>query len=190
MTSVHQVYSIVKDNQDRVAKQGNWPSYIDVDESLAGRIEPITRGEPGPGFDAGIACCLDLIPCDKQTLASTLHANYTPEAVEQVRTEIALALNGEEDAADYESIWWLCACSFCDEQQDAEKLLRAIEAFEIAASSPELRVKEALAEYEKMTHSYKLVGGLPVAMKDGGMQAAYIAGGSADVWNVVRGNIP
>jgi hypothetical protein len=176
MTSVNGAYLTVVDNQDRVAKQGNWPSYIDVNESLAGRIEPITRGEPGSGFDAGIACCLDLIPRDKQTLASTLHANYTPEAVEQVRTEIALALNGEEDAADYESIWWLAACSFCDEQQDATKLLKAIDGL--------LRVKYdsfglvvcALEEYEKMTHRFKLVGDLAVAVEDGGMQGAYIAG--------------
>ena len=39
------------------------------------------------GFDAGIACALDLIPRDRQKLAATLHCNYSKSAVMQVRKE-------------------------------------------------------------------------------------------------------
>lgn len=78
----------------RVAELGGWPSYISHDSLLARVPTPELRAT---GFDAGIACALDLIPRDRQRLASSLHAAYTPAVVAQARREAAQLLRGLGD---------------------------------------------------------------------------------------------
>jgi len=93
----------------RVADVGDWPEWMKstAKESLLSRVP--TVDSKASGFDAGIACTLDLIPRSKQVLSAALHAAYTPDKVAQVIKEM------ENIDADSETVWWLAACSVCDE---------------------------------------------------------------------------
>lgn len=154
---------------DRLAKLGEWPAWLNARESLVGRIP--TDDKPAPGFDAGTACALDLIPRDKQRLAAILHAAYTEAAVEQVRRESA-DLN-----ADDESAWWLAACSICREGGViGADFVRQIEQFQRLAGDPALRLAAAQAELDAMKKRFRLLDGIPFVIQDGGLQGAYVLG--------------
>jgi len=156
----------------RLATLGSWPSYINAEESLTSRIPD--GDDKAPGFDAGLACALDLIPRDKQTLSAVLHAAYTEAAVEQVRREVEFS---DEEFAESETCWWLAACSVCDEGGiDAEAFDAQIAQFSDLAENTSARVAAARKEYAKMGQLFGLIDGVPVAKADGGMQGAYIAG--------------
>jgi hypothetical protein len=156
----------------RLAKLGAWPAYINAEESLILRIP---EGDiKAPGFDAGLACALDMIPRDKQKLSAILHAAYTKQAVEQVRREIKLA---DAEFAQSETCWWLAACSVCDEGGiDVQAFDAQIAQFSVLVEDSLARVAAARAEYAKMSQLFGLIDGVPVAKADGGMQGAYIAG--------------
>jgi hypothetical protein len=159
----------VEENAERVAKLGKWPAYIEP-ASLSERV-PAEGGADAPGFDAGIACSLDLIPRDRQELAATLHANYSKEAVAQVRHEFA------EGSPDSQTTWWLAACSICEEGEIDEKVfLKQIEDFQTLAADTEARHTAAVDQYKEMTASFELRNGVPYGEKDGCIQGAYIAG--------------
>lgn len=189
--------TVVDNNCKRVAELGEWPAWIPP-ESLVERVPQ--SSEKREGFDAGIACALDLIPRGKQKLSATLHANYTPEAVAQIRLEIA-QLRWVVDcslscstktlmrALDSETCWWLLACSLCNEEgMDSVEFKRTIEDFvELLADDPMSRVLRAVREADKMSESFDLpgtehecitnrFGNVAVALRDGGMQGAYIHG--------------
>lgn len=157
---------------DRVVKLGNWPERARARavESLAGRI-PV-EGGTSSGFDAGLACCLDLIPRDKQKLAATLHANYSEAAVEQVRREAA------EMDPDSETTWWLAASHVCKEETkiDEADFLKQIRDFEMFARTPDARVSAARMAFESLSNGFELRDGVPYATRNGGMQGAYLAG--------------
>ncbi len=169
---MEKITKIVAAAGSRLASLGSWPSYIDAEESLTSRV-PTENGN-APGFDAGIACALDLIPRDKQCLSAILHAAYTEGAVIQVRSEIEL---DDEAFAESESCWWLAACSVCNEGGiDAEAFDAQIAQFKALVEDPSARVVAARAEYAKMGQLFGIIDGVPVAKADGGMQGAYIAG--------------
>ena len=137
--------------------------------SLVSRIP--SGDKKAPGFDAGVACALGLIPEDKQRLAATLHAAYTKAAVEQVRQETA------ELDADHESAWWLAACSICREGEvDKTLFCEQIELFRQLAANPVARIAAARTELETMRTRFTLVDGIPFVIRDGGLQGAYILG--------------
>jgi len=159
----------VANQAPRIAELGEWPDYIDVQESLTGRVP--TAQTPSSGFDAGIACTLGLIPSEKQKLSASLHAAYTPAAIEQVRRET------EDLAADSETCWWLAACSVCTEgkltpQQFYEQIL----SFEKLREEPERRLEAARAELQAMGRRYEVKDGIAFGTVDGAMQGAYIGG--------------
>lgn len=168
----------VSDNVERIARQGNWPPYITAD-SLLERI-PDRDSKISPGFDAGIACALDLIPREKQSLSSKLHAAYTLEAVDQVRNECV------DFTADSESTWWLAACSICEEgTTDVQPAFhQQILRFQSIAHNQEKRLLAAQEEYHRMTSScaeYLTPAGykgpaVAYGQADGCQQGAYIAG--------------
>jgi hypothetical protein len=123
------------------------------------------------GFDAGIACALDLIPRERQKLAACLHAAYTPAAVEQVRGE-ARALD-----PDSQTCWWLAACSVCREGElTPEDFSQQVAAFTVLARSPHLRLVAAQATCEAMSRSFWMQDGIAFGTEDGAMQGAYVAG--------------
>jgi len=157
----------------RLAELGSWPAYINAVESLASRV-PQSEYQDAPGFDAGIACALDLVPRDKQRLAAILHAAYTPEAVEQVRRE-SVAMD-----PDSETCWWLAACAICDLRGDGGVVLsefqEQIEKFQELVADPAERQLAAKAEFEKMVSLFQVVEGVAFGCVDGCMQGAYIAG--------------
>lgn len=191
-------------NCKRVAELGEWPAWIPA-ESL---VERVPQGETKrEGFDAGIACALDLIPRDKQKLSAVLHAAYTPEAVEQVRRELAQmraaakfpyrdgALARLVAAANTETCWWLIACSLCQEKgMDVRGFEAAIGRFgELSEICGETRVWLALKEADKMSQSFRLTEGIcppglpegiALATRDGGMQGAYICGHEVAIQSV------
>lgn len=170
MMNLNVVLETVKQNAARVAALGNWPSWIKAEDSLVTRI-PRDNGT-APGFDAGIACALELIPRDKQKLAATLHAAYTPEAVEQVRRESV------DMDPDSETCWWLAACAVCREGEiDAKAFFNQLEVFHTIAEMPDLRKKMARIALEEMSSTFETSSyGVPFGTKDGCMQGAYVAG--------------
>lgn len=170
MRPVHeQAYEAVQANCERVAELGEWPPYIPP-ASLATRIP--NNGENGVGgFDAGVACGMDLIPREKQKLAAKLHAAYTPAAVDQVRSEI------ETMDPDSETTWWLAACSVCTEETATpDSFADQVETFKMLADDPDSRVEAAKEMLDSMRSSYEMKDGIPFAKRDGGMQGAYIDG--------------
>ncbi len=159
----------VEKNAPRVAELGQWPAYIQPG-SLMDRI-PKEDGKNAPGFDAGVACAMDLIPREMQELAARLHANYTKEAVMQVREE----LKGKNP--DSQTAWWLAACSVCKEGEiDGPAFLKQVEDFKKLAADPEQRLESAEKSYDQMANAFTMKDGVPYGDKDGCIQGAYIAG--------------
>ncbi len=166
---VESATKIVAENSKRVAKLGEWPAYIPP-ESIVKRI-PVEGQTNADGFDAGIACALNLIPADKQELAARLHANYSKDAVLKIRQEVA------EHNHDSETTWWLAASLVCEEGGvDRAKFLQQIDNFKKMASDPVARGEAAKEEFAQMTSSFELKDGVPFGTKDGCIQGAYIAG--------------
>lgn len=154
----------------RVANFGSWPAYIDAEQALVSRVP--TMLDIAPGFDAGLACALDMIPRDKQRLAATLHAAYTEAAVEQVRRETSCELD-----ADSETCWWLAASSICEEGKvDHEAFLDQLHAFRELVRNPEDRRVAAVRALADMRRNFRLMDGIPFVTKDGGLQGAYVSG--------------
>lgn len=166
---MEEIRQTVADNMHRVAKLGQWPSHINAEKSLLSRIpEP---GKEAPGFDAGIACALGLIPRDKQQLAAQLHANYTPKAVKLVRRQ---SVQMHEDAP---TTWWLAACWLCDEAGVSQRdFLRQVSAFKRLAADPQTRRKVAREELERKKKLFVVLDGIAYGAQDGAAQGAYIAG--------------
>ncbi|MFH1404597.1 MAG: hypothetical protein ABIH21_00675 [Patescibacteria group bacterium] len=173
MSIVADIRGTVEENMSRVAQQGNWPSYINAKDSLLGRIPEVGQAT-APGFDAGIACAMDIIPRDKQGLASVLHAAYTEAAVEQVRSETS----GDSWDPDSESIWWLAMCSICQEDGvDNTSLIEQVESAKVLATDPESRIAAAKDMLERMKGDFTVIAdGTPFVTRDGGMQGAYLQG--------------
>jgi hypothetical protein len=167
--SFAEIQNTVRENAGRVAMLGNWPPYIPA-ESLLSRIPG--SGTKGPGFDAGLACALGLIPRGKQELAATLHAAYTPEAVTQVLKD------SETMDPDSETTWWLAACSVCFEGAvDREGFLAQIEEFKLLSLNPESRVEAARKELSVMQSTFETgTYGFPHGVVDGCIQGAYLTG--------------
>jgi len=152
----------------RIADHGCWPGYVDGELSLVSRMPSML--EVGLGFDAGLACALDMIPRNKQKLASTLHAAYTESAVEQVRRE------GADLDADSETTWWLAA-SICEEAGvNHDAFLDQLHAFRALAHDPIERVRAASRTLDAMRKNFTLIDGIPFVTKDGGLQGAYVSG--------------
>lgn len=188
MTSVIEAFkSQVAINAGRIKELGNWPEHID-EMSLVHRIPDERENRiTAPGFDAGIACCLDLIPRNKQRLSAILHGAYTPEAIEQIKREIfdiqKCKSSWHEEARSWEepcnneTAWWLAACSICKEGDvGADDIINQINSFDYLAGDLICIINAACQQYNIMANSYVVVDGIPVSLKDGGMQAAYIYG--------------
>ncbi len=171
------IRGLVAFNMPRVADLGRWPAHIDVERSLMGRVPSLERDISAvPGFDAGIACCLDIIPRDRQRLAATLHAAYSEEAVEQVRRETAGFMS-----PDSESCWWLAASAFCEEDGvDTVGFLDQVAAATEMLSDTDARHGFAIDQLNRMKSGFELSPdeGIRIAwaVRDGGMQGAYLAG--------------
>lgn len=164
-----QLRELVDAEAARVAELGEWPDWI----SPASLTERVPLGSAAaPGFDAGIACCLGLIPPARQRLAARLHAAYTPQAVAQVRRE-ATPMHPESDTT-----WWLAACSVCREGEvDAAMFAAQVQEFTLLAGDPAARRRAAVAEHQAMLARFAVrPDGLAIADVDGGMQGAYLAG--------------
>ncbi len=188
MIQIEAIKSQVAINAPRVKELGNWPAHVD-EMSLVHRIPDERENRiTAPGFDAGIACCLDLIPRNKQKISAVLHGAYTPEAIEQIKKEIVIIKAYINDPKEYlrivgnntalnETTYWLAACSFCKEgDMYAEDVINQIKSFSILVKSPIDLINEAYREYSIMEKGYHVVDGIAVSLKDGGMQAAYIHG--------------
>ncbi len=167
--NISKIQDTIRENSGRVAKLGNWPPYISV-ESLVLRVP--SSGSEGPGFDAGLACALDLIPRDKQRLSATLHAAYTAEAVEQVLSEFQVM------EPDSETTWWLAACGVCFEGAvNRQQFLAQMDSFRFLASDPEARLRAAQDEHKVMLSTFETeTYGFPYGTIDGCIQGSYLAG--------------
>lgn len=166
-------YNTVKERTPEIRKLGNWPDYIS-DNSLISRI-PITPKDKYLGFDAGIACCLDLIPRDKQKLSAQLHAAYTKEAINLYREQINSGLDQNS-----ETCWWLAACSICREGDITQKLfIEQIDKFKKLRDDQSLRKRKALDTHQVMMNSFdtgRYGENVPFGDKDGCIQGAYFSG--------------
>ncbi len=171
MNTMSEIRDTVMINVARVAELGDWPVYIDAQQSLLSRI-PSGNDATAPGFDAGIACALSIIPREKQRLSAILHAAYTPAAVEQIRRE------AKEMHPDSETTWWLTMCSLCDEGNVSTSVFLDQLTFARAlAEDPTWRYHQALEQFTEMTAaSAQQAHGEALGEKDGCMQGAYLAG--------------
>jgi hypothetical protein len=163
----------VRENALRVADLGHWTSKVRAKavETLLARIPQ--NGARASGFDAGIACALDLIPRDRQQLSAMLHANYTADAIMQVRQE-AVRLE-----ADSQTCWWLAACSelTCDQGEVTPvRFLQQVKNFSMIAQDQAFRKVIAEQTFSDQEHKYRVIDGVPFVVRDGGMQAAYLHG--------------
>lgn len=158
----------VKSEVGRLAKLGGWAPDFEGEESLLARIPEY--GKRAPGFDAGLACALDLIPRNNQKVSASLHGKYRKEVMNQVRAE-ANDLSWPSDTA-----WWLYACSFCKEKDGMgqAELLDTIERF--TAYSASYILPRARDELAKMKKRFSLADGVPFVTEDGGLQGAYLSG--------------
>lgn len=165
----------------RVAKLGEWPKYKMpyAGKSIAGRI-PRPDDENAQGFDAGLACALNMIPRGKQRLSAVLHGNYTPEAVDQVRREVGVL----DQNPDSETAWWLAACNCCTEDGiNPERFKEQLRRFEELSADEKARLVAAKAEYGKMTSTFTTDQyGFPFGTVDGCIQGAYLASYLAGAW--------
>jgi hypothetical protein len=162
------VYERVAAEAARVAALGEWPDYI-APESLLERL-PLA-GDTASGFDAGIACALDLIPRPRQSLAARLHAAYTPQAIAQVQAEM------EALVPDSETVWWLAGCAVCEESGvDQARFQRQLEEFGYLVKDSAARQLAARRCLEGMLSTYQLRDGIPYGDVDGCMHGAYLAG--------------
>lgn len=159
----------IEEGGPRVAHLGGWPDHIDP-TCLRGRI-PGPGDTNAPGFDAGIACALGLIPLERQLLSARLHANYTKAAMEQVRREL------ERPEADSETVWWLAACSVCQEGGiDEGGFLLQLAHFVELAVAPERRLAAVRTYTDHLKRSYSLRDGVPYGEHDSAVIAAYLDG--------------
>ncbi len=165
------IRTMVRAEGARIKELGDWAEWMDPDKSLTDRI-PQDDDESYPGFDAGIACALNLIPSDKQKLSAIMHAGIKPEAIEQIRSEIT------EMDPDSETVWWLAGCNVCEEGTvDASKFRAQVEAFQELTADPKKRVEAARDELDKMMSTFETsTYGVPYGTVDGCMHGAYIAG--------------
>lgn len=175
-TQLEKIRASVQGNASRIKSQGKWADRIDPDRALVQRIPE--KDTSAPGFDAGIACALDLIPREKQGIASELHSNYTPQNVAKVDREIRAGIPAES-----ETCYWLAASSLCIEGNvNARTFVNQVRAAKTLLSSPEQRQAAAKEMWRAMDNAFEvdktIVPGMDVAFsrKDGGMQSAYIKG--------------
>jgi hypothetical protein len=152
----------------RLGELGSWPEWYDRGY-LAERVPSFEL--PAAGFDAGIACALDLIPRNRQKLAACLHAAYTEAVVGQVRRE-TVRLD-----PDSQSTWWLAACSVCTEGQlSPAEFFAQIAQFRELVADPAARLAAAERCFAEMNVSFAVEDGIAFSRVDGGMQGAYVAG--------------
>lgn len=196
---MREVLSRVKGGVKRVQSTGKWGKEIDPSAALLERV-PIKIGEKKPGFDAGIACALDLIPREAQGLSAMLHANYTPKAMEKIKEEVNE--NIENLDPNSETCWWLAACSVCEEAGgvDTKKFLEQIEKFKKISSDPEKRKRAAIDMYKEMVKNVQVIEftgpagerfNTPFGNVDGCIQGAYLVGhkfGICETNNPEKGN--
>ena len=173
LEQLNQLRDQVANNSSQVADRGKWPHYIDR-QCLVARVPSLGSA---PGFDAGIACCLDIIPRDKQALSAALHAAYTPDLVAQVLRDMAAP------SPDSESVWWLAMSSLCREKVSARDFLHQVSQAHVIANDSEKRVEKAVEQQAAMFGRVKpwdFNGMLPAPIaygtKDGCIQGAYLAG--------------
>ncbi len=167
------IRQMVAENATRIAVLGKWPEYVSPEESLTDRVPK--KGEThAPGFDAGVACALDLIPREKQELAATLHANYSQEIIEKMQHQF------EERDPNSETTWWLAGCRVCgmfeEGSVDEKAFLEQVRAFQLLAQNEQQRLEAAEKEFQHMKDSVQKKEGVPFGAKDGCIQGAYIAG--------------
>lgn len=173
--NLEEIRSLAEAEGMRVATLGQWPDWKmdpeNVKSSLAGRI-PHDGDTKAQGFDAGLACALDMIPRQRQLLSAKLHGNYTPEAVAQVIEEM------KDLNPDSESAWWLAASGLCNEGAiDPPKFREQLRKFEELSADPKARLNAAKAEHEKMVSSFNTNQfDFPFGPADGAIQGAYLAG--------------
>jgi hypothetical protein len=184
-----EVVAAINKNADRVAELGNWPEHMRSSAAAILLSRVPTDTQKAPGYDAGIGCCIGTIPRDKQRLAATLHAAYTPEAITQIMVEMIRGyLN-----PDSELTWWLASCALCKEEGvDVPTFMNQIEAAYNIAYSDVDRVELAKKELELMKKRCELVTFttddekeyivVPAGRLDGAIQAAYLRGFRWGTW--------
>jgi len=175
--NIQQIRDVVASNAQRVALLGDWAIDVDLDKSINSRIPE--KDKTAAGFDAGIACCYNLIPMPRQRLAATLHANYTPEAIAQVIRE---SQNHEVDP-DSETGWWLSASSVCKEGgQTVDTFIDQILTFKGLVRNSVARTVAAESMLQKMRSTFNMDKGFPFGTVDGCAQGAYLAGHKWATW--------
>ena len=94
-------------------------------------------------------------------------------SIEQIKIEAVKMLPHTE------TCWWLAASSIVSHEfVDQYKFMNQIADFELLINDPILRRDVAIEMYNSMIGSFKLIDGVPFAIKNRGLQGAYLAGHS------------
>lgn len=131
----------VNEETRRVAALGGWADDADLNESLYEALPP----DPSSTrfmLSLAMACCLDLIPHEKQRLAAIMHRGASEEAILQVRKD--LRDGGRSVDPDSETAWWLAVLGYCDKESNIYQLLAQINTCKGVSSAAVGR--ESLAE--------------------------------------------
>lgn len=165
-------------NGGAVAALGQWPAHIRIEDSLTARIPDDSTASSG--FDAGLATALGLMPAHAAALTATLHAAYTPAAIEQLRSDIEKSTNDtwQVKNAGSATCWWLAACRLCIEGDDVDvqTFRRQLHDFQTLADNPAARLAAANDMLNGMISSFDTKRGFAFGVTDGAIQGAYIAG--------------
>ena len=141
---------------------------------------------PGPGFDAGVAATLALIPSDHVAKVMELHNGiYTPELIAEMRKQIEVitsntSANGSSTYDQLYTFWWLAMSSVCadgnttsvdfyEQYQQAVTIYRSFDARWRAANMMLKDMDDAFVVSDNSNN-------VPHGTTDGSLHAAYLAG--------------
>jgi hypothetical protein len=147
----------VNEETRRVAALGGW---ADDAEHLEALYEALPTDPSGTRFmlSLAMACCLDLIPREKQRLAAIMHRGASEEAILQIRKD--LRDEGRSVDPDSETAWWLAVLGYCNRESNIYQLLAQIETCKGVSSAAAGRESLAESMLTGMRWSFYVVDGV------------------------------
>jgi len=166
---INEMISRTLKNSAQIARMGKWPEIFEAD-SIASGIP--TNGTRRFGFNAVIACALELIPQDRWWLPALVYHGWLSEEVHQIRRE------AREMQPNAETTWYLAAESLRREGGvDTATFLEQVAQFSSLAKTPEDRAAAARDEFRRRGTLFSIDRyGFPFGTAQGCVDAAYIHG--------------
>lgn len=151
------MHRVVNEEARRVATLGGW---ADDAEHLEALYEALPTDPSGTRFmlSLAMACCLDLVPREKQRLAAIMHRGTSEEAILQIRKD--LRDEGRSVDPDSETAWWLAVLGYCNKESNLHQLLSQIDTCKKVSSAAAGRESLAGSMLTGMRWSFYVVDGV------------------------------